>query len=121
MLEPSTFIRKLPQSQIICLADLIEYAPGQSSSMTLVQRPDLGMTLFAIDRGQQIRRHVTSGDAFVQVLNGAAMIEIGDDRHLVRAGESIVMPAHIPHALEAAEESFKMLLIVVKTTAGGLG
>ncbi len=115
-MENISFIRNLPQADVIRLADQLEYAPGHMASMTLVQRPELGITLFAVDRGQQIRRHVTPGDALVQVLDGTAEIEIGETRHIVPAGEAIVMPAHIPHALYA-EQSFKMLLVVVKAPA----
>lgn len=116
-MESIPFIRKLPQAEAIRLADQLEYAPGQLASMTLVQRPELGVTLFAVDRGQHIRRHVTPGDALVQVLDGTAEIEIGEARHTVQAGEAIVMPAHIPHALYAEQASFKMLLVVVKAPA----
>lgn len=109
-------INKLPHGEVISLANSIEYVAGQVTSKTLVQRPELGMTLFAVDEGQQIRRHVTSGDALAQILEGTAEIEIGDGLHVVQAGQSIVMPAGIPHALYG-KQSFKMLLIVVKAAA----
>lgn len=115
-METQTFIHKLPQAETIHLGAQIAYAPDQTVSKTLVQRPELGMTLFAIAAGQQIRRHVTAGDALVQVLDGTADIEIGETRHTVSAGQAIVMPAGIPHALYAAD-AFKMLLVVVKTPA----
>lgn len=108
------FIQKLPQSETIELKNQVEYGEQQVSSMTLVQRPDAGITLFAVGKGEQIRKHTTPGDALVQVLDGSATITIGENRYKVSAGESIVMPAHIPHALEADEEAFKMLLIVIK-------
>lgn len=108
------FIQKLVQSTVIELKDQVAYGDQQVSSMTLVQLPELGITLFAVGQGQQIRKHTTPGDALVQVLDGAATITIGENRYRVAAGESIVMPAHIPHSLEADEEAFKMLLVVVK-------
>lgn len=114
--EHEPFIRKLPQSAVLKLGEQLSYGHGQTASMTLVQRPDLGITLFAVDQGAEIRKHTTPGDALVQVLEGAADIEIGNERFTVRAGESIVMPAHIPHALKAVE-AFKMLLTVVKAPA----
>lgn len=49
----------------------------------------------------------------VNILAGVAKITIGEDEFVVKAGESIVMPAQIPHALYA-QEVFQMLLIVVK-------
>ncbi|MNH44291.1 Cupin domain protein [compost metagenome] len=49
----------------------------------------------------------------VHVLSGQTEITIGDDKYIVHAGESIVMPANVPHALHALE-AFQMLLVVVK-------
>lgn len=106
-------IRKLPQAAVMQLKEQIDYKEQATSSMTLVQRPDLGITLFALDQGSEIRKHVTPGDALVQVLDGKAEITIGDAQYSVSAGESIVMPADIPHSLRATE-AFKMLLVVVK-------
>ncbi|MNC60817.1 Cupin domain protein [compost metagenome] len=49
----------------------------------------------------------------VNILSGLAHITIADKQYAVKAGESIVLPANIPHALYA-EEAFQMLLVVVK-------
>jgi quercetin dioxygenase-like cupin family protein len=48
----------------------------------------------------------------VYILDGEAEITIGEAKTIVKKGETIVMPAHVPHALLATEQ-FKMLLIVV--------
>ena len=48
----------------------------------------------------------------VTVLDGAARITIGDGQHIVKAGETIVMPAEVPHAVLAAEP-MKFVLTVV--------
>jgi len=39
-------------------------------------------------------------------------ITIGEDVHQVKAGQTIVLPATIPHALLAVER-FKMLIVIV--------
>jgi len=49
----------------------------------------------------------------VLILDGEADITIDSKSMTVRAGEVVVMPADIPHALEA-KQRFKMLLVVVK-------
>jgi quercetin dioxygenase-like cupin family protein len=48
----------------------------------------------------------------VYILDGMAEITIGDEKFTVKEGETIIMPANVPHALYAAER-FKMLLTVV--------
>lgn len=107
------FIDKLSQSEVLNLRDEIPVEEEQVTSKTLVQRPDLGITLFSLDTDEEIGRHASPGDAMVNILSGTAKITIGDETFLVNAGESIVMPANIPHTLKAVA-AFQMLLIVVK-------
>jgi len=49
----------------------------------------------------------------VQVLDGEAEINIGGKEIVVRTGEVAVMPADVPHSLDA-RVSFKMMLTFVK-------
>lgn len=111
-----TIINKIPHAQTLQLADQIEIVPNQTASKSIVQRKDLTMSLFALDADGVIAKHSSPGDALVQVLEGVVEITIGEDLYTVHSGESIVMPANIPHALKAIE-AFKMLLIVVKPQA----
>lgn len=48
----------------------------------------------------------------VTILDGSALITIGDNEYTVTQGQTIVMPAGVPHALKALEK-FKMQLTVV--------
>lgn len=112
-MQQGQFIKKLPISEVIDLKAIISVEEQQVSSLTLVQRPDLGMTLLSLDQGTSIGGHSSPGDAMVQILSGQSEITIGGEKHTVRAGETIVMPANVPHALYATE-AFQMLLVVVK-------
>jgi len=60
-----------------------------------------------------LSEHTAPFDAIVQVLDGSVEIEINHKPHILVTGESIIMPANIPHALTALEK-FKMLLIMIK-------
>ncbi len=108
-------MKNIEFSKALALKDLVSYQEGQVVSRTIAQVPAVNITLFALSRGEGISTHTTSGDAMVQVLEGEAEITIGDRVLTVRAGETVIMPADVPHALEA-RESFKMLLTVVKRT-----
>lgn len=112
-METGLFIKKLPQSAVIDLKEIITIEEQQVSSLTLVQRPNLAMTLLSLDKGSSIGGHSSPGDAMVNILSGQAEITIGEDNYTVLAGETLVMPANIPHALYATE-AFQMLLVVVK-------
>lgn len=107
------YIDKLEHSRVLDLKTEVPIEEEQILSRTLVQRDSLGMTIFSLDKGQEIGRHSSPGDAMVNILSGCAKITIDQDEFFVKAGESIVMPANVPHALYA-KEAFQMLLVVVK-------
>jgi quercetin dioxygenase-like cupin family protein len=95
------------------LAALIEYADDSVVSKTILNKPVGTITLFAFDKGQGLSEHTSPYDAVVQVLEGSSQINIGGKAVEVSAGELIVMPANVPHALDA-QERFKMLLIMIR-------
>ncbi|MGT2771974.1 cupin domain-containing protein [Streptococcus marimammalium] len=111
-----SYIEKIEMSKVLNLKNEVPIEKEQMLSKTLVQRKDLGMTLFSLDKGQEISRHSSPGDAMVNILSGKAVITIDDKNYSVSAGETIIMPANIPHSL-IAKEAFQMLLIVVKPEA----
>lgn len=115
MSQPQVLMKNIEFSKPLKLADLIDYQSGQVVSKTLAQTPAVSITLFSLDAGEGISTHTTSGDAMVQILDGEAEITIGDQTVIVKEGETVIMPADIPHGLEARQR-FKMLLTVVKKT-----
>ncbi|KUO51203.1 MAG: cupin [Desulfitibacter sp. BRH_c19] len=106
-------IKNMPFSQALSMKDLVEYKEGTVISRTISQRDDLSLTLFAFDKGEGISSHSASGDALVYIMDGTAEITIGEEKVIAKAGEVVVMPANIPHGLEAVER-FKMFLVVIK-------
>lgn len=97
----------------LTLADQVQYQPGAVVSRTLIDRKIGTLTLFAFDDGQGLSEHTAPFDAFVQIVDGAADITIGGEVHRVAAGQMIIMPANVPHALRAAGR-FKMLLVMIR-------
>lgn len=106
-------IKNVETSKVLNLADLVVYQEGQVVSRSLVQNPALTLTLFAFDAGEAISSHSAPGDAMIQVLEGAAKVTIADEVFQLKAGQSIVMPANVPHGVDAPER-FTMLLTLVK-------
>ena len=109
---PNTIMKNIGLASPLALPALVVYQKGQIVSRTLVQNRSVSLTLFAFDTGEEISSHESKGDAMVQILDGTAKITIGDGVYQLKAGETVVMPAGVPHALEAVEP-FKMLLTVV--------
>ena len=106
------FIKNIDFAKVIKMDSLVEYQEGRVVSRTLAQGKPLSLTLFAFDKAEEISSHSAGGDAMVYILDGETQITIGDEKFTLKKGETIIMPAHIPHALLATER-FKMLLTVV--------
>lgn len=105
-------MKNLPKGEVLCLGDLVAYQEGQVVSRTLAQNPHVSLTLFAFEKGEEISTHSSGGDAMFTVLEGTGRFTVGSEVHILRQGESLVMPAGIPHAVYGASR-FKMLLTVV--------
>ena len=105
-------IKNIEHRKVLPLAAQVEYLPGQIVSKTLAQNDNHSLTLFAFEKGEEISTHESTGDALVYALDGAARITIEGEVYLLRAGDAIVMPAKVPHAVYASER-FKMLLTVL--------
>lgn len=102
-------MKNIEKSKILNLCDEITYLENQIVSKIITQNKHRSLTLFSIDKNQEISTHTTKGDALVQILDGTAQITIDDKNYILNAGESIIMPKNIPHSLYA-KERFKMLL-----------
>ena len=105
-------IKNIDFSTVHNMESLVEYQEGTVVSRTLAQGKPMSMTLFAFDKGEEISTHSAGGDAMVYLLDGIADIQIKGEHFQMKKGETIVMPANIPHGLMAVEK-FKMLLVVV--------
>ena len=105
-------IKNMEFSTVVNLAEQVAYQQGQVVSKTLAQNEKVSVTLFSFDRGEEISAHKSEGDAFVTCLDGVGRITIDGKSYVLRAGESIVMPAGHPHAV-FGQEQFKMLLVVI--------
>ena len=106
------FIKNIEHEKVQKLADLVSAENGQVVSKTLAQNKAVSITVFAFSKGEEIATHDSTGDAMVSVLEGVGEFTVGGVKHTVKAGESLVMPAAVPHSVYAPE-NFKWLLTVV--------
>ncbi len=95
------------------LNELVQYAADSVVSKTLLDKPVGTITLFAFDKGQRLSEHTAPYDAVVQIIDGAGKITIGGKELKLSAGQIVIMPANVPHSV-AADERFKMLLIMIR-------
>ena len=95
--------------------ELIDYSTNSVVSKTLVEKNTGTITLFAFDEGQGLSEHSAPFDALVYVFDGEAEISIAGAKHILKAGQMLMMPANVPHALKALKK-YKMMLIMIKPT-----
>ena len=93
--------------------DLVDYQSGAIVSQTLVDGEAVTVTVFAFDEGERLSEHTAPHDAILQVVDGTALVTIENEEFEVANGESIVMPANEPHAVEAVSQ-FKMFLTMIR-------
>ena len=98
----------------ISFKESIQYSENAIVSKHVIRDSCGNISLFAFDAKQELSEHTAPFDALIQVLEGKAVISIGSNKNTLSEGESIIMPAHIPHAV-FAEEKFKMLLTMIKS------
>lgn len=90
------------------------YSNGSIISKMIIKKEVGNVTLFSFDEGQSLSEHTAPFDALVQIIEGKAEIHINKVPFELNEGESIVMPADIPHAVVALGR-FKMLLTMIKS------
>jgi quercetin dioxygenase-like cupin family protein len=108
-MEPILF----PKAQSLMPETQIEYQDGSIVSKTIVKKEKGNITLFAFDKGQALSEHTAPFDALISVIDGKSEVIIGGNSNIVETGQIILMPANIPHAVNAIEK-FKMMLIMIK-------
>ena len=105
-------MKNIEKSQVLTLREQVACQSGQVISRTLAQNDALSVTLFAFDKGEEISTHESGRDAFVTCLDGVGQVTIDGVDYELHEDESIVMPAHHPHAV-FEKKKFEMLLVVV--------
>lgn len=102
------------RGKILKSEELVSYQDGSVVSRAIVQKKTGTVTLFAFDKGQRLSEHTAPFDALISILDGSAEIRIGGTPHHLSAGDMIILPSGIPHAVEATER-FRMLLAMIRS------
>ena len=98
--------------KVIDLKTLTEYQEGSIVSRIVVNKKAGTVTTFAFEAGEGLSEHSAPYDALVIGLEGKANIPINGEGHIIDAGQMLIMPANIPHAVEPITR-FKMILVMI--------
>lgn len=98
---------------IISVSKDLKYQTSAVVSKEIL-RKDMGtVTLFAFDADQGLSEHTAPFDALIQIVDGLADVTIDGQLYRLQTGDLVVMPANIPHAVQAVT-AFKMILTMIR-------
>lgn len=92
----------------------IKYAEKAVVSKHILKKETGNISVFAFDKGEGLSQHTAPFDAVVFIVDGKADIIINGVSNILETGETIIMPANIPHSLKAVEK-YKMVLIMIRS------
>ncbi len=101
------------KARVFSFKEMIDYSDGGVVSKQVLKNEAGNITLFSFDKGEGLSEHSTPFDALVEVLEGTVEITIGGEKSVLSEGQSVILPATVPHALLAVEK-YKMLLTMIK-------
>ncbi len=104
---------QINHAEVFSFNNKVSYSSNGIVSKRVIHKPAGNISLFAFDKGQELSEHSAPFDALVQIIDGAALVYINKAEYKLNSGDSIILPANIPHAVKA-EKPFKMLLTMIK-------
>jgi quercetin dioxygenase-like cupin family protein len=99
------------QSSAIQFGDQIEYPEAGILSKVLLKDNCCQYTLFCLAAGTEISEHTTTRNATVHVLAGQGELTFEGQVIILEPGTFVVIPAHAPHALNAAKNLAFLLIL----------
>jgi quercetin dioxygenase-like cupin family protein len=102
------------KAKVFSFSESVDYSSGGIVSKTVLKKQTGNISLFSFDRGEALSEHTAPFDAVIQVVDGTSEITIGGTPYIVKAGETIIMPANISHSVKAVEK-FKMVLTMIRS------
>jgi len=99
-------------AEALPLRSLVTLTQHGIASRVLAKTSGGSLTLFALDAGEAISEHTSPFEAFILVLEGTADLTIAGTRVGATPGTIVRMPAGVPHAVEASEPTWLLLMML---------
>ena len=103
------------KAKIFSFSESVDYSEGGIISKTVLKKQTGNISLFSFAKDEALSEHTAPFDAMITVVDGRGEVVIGGKSFLLEAGQSIIMPANITHAVNALEK-FKMVLTMIKSS-----
>ena len=105
---------EIEKSKAHIIVEILEYVPNSILMKTIIKKTTGNITVMSMDAGEELAEKTSPFDTFIQIIDGAAQVEINDKKYKLRLGEGIIIPAHASHCFNANEQ-FKMISTVIKS------
>ena len=103
------------KAKVFIFGESIDYSEGGIVSKTVLKKQTGNISIFSFAKGEALSEHTAPFDAMITVVDGSGEVVIGGKSFILEAGQSIIMPANITHAVNAVEK-FKMVLTMIKSS-----
>ncbi|KPU62734.1 cupin [Thermococcus sp. EP1] len=78
----------------------------------LLRRKNVKVMLVTLNPKEELKRHTTQVDAFIYILKGNALVEVGEEKENVKKDTLVFLPKDVPHAVKnVGGLSLKFLVI----------
>ena len=96
------------------IVEILGYVPNSVLMKTIIKKTTGNITVSSVAAGEELTEKTLPSDSFIQIIDGAARLEIGNKKYNLRLGEGIIIPAHSSHCFNATEQ-FKMISTIIKS------
>jgi len=90
----------------------VDYQSDSTIIKMVSKKPNGNIVLFAFDRDQGLIEHSASSDALVYIIEGEIEFTVAGVSYLLKEGDTLALPAKIPHSLFAIKRT-KMFLVII--------
>lgn len=95
---------KVEKAVVFKSNEVIDYSEGGVVSKELVHSNAGSITLFSFDAGQGLSEHTAPFDAFIQVVDGKMELTVDKVKHIIKTGESFIIPSGAPPLSECTRK-----------------
>ena len=114
MNNQSAGVLELEKAKQMITLEIIEYVENAVVIKTILKKSSGNITIMSVDTGEGLTEKTSPFDTFVQVVDGKVELVISNKLHLLKTGDSIIIPAHSPNLIRP-DGRFKMILTVLKS------
>jgi quercetin dioxygenase-like cupin family protein len=94
--------------------EIVEYVANAVVMKTVLKKSTGNISVMSFDSGEGLTERSTPFDTYAQIIDGTATIVIAGQSHVLKTGESIVIPAHTRNYV-VPNGRFKMILTIIKS------